>query len=108
MDKYELSELVARQRDSQGPYLEFFRRPSLSLGLYVLPAGAVDGQEPHQEDEVYVVMEGRAAFELGSARRPVGPGSIIFVAAGEPHRFVAIETTLRVVVLFAPAESNAV
>jgi quercetin dioxygenase-like cupin family protein len=35
---------------------------------------------------------------------PVGPGSVIYVAAGEEHRFTDVTEDLAAFVLFAPAE----
>ena len=103
MDAFELSELVAEQAKSDRPYLEFLRVPSLSVGLYVLPANGIDRQQPHTEDEIYYVISGRASFRAGPEDRPVGPGSVLYVAAGVEHRFHAIEEELRILVFFAPA-----
>ena len=86
-------------------YLEFLRRDSMSCGLYVLEAGATDPQGPHQEDEVYVVLSGRARLRAGDRDDPVGPGSVLFVARTVPHRFHDITERLSVLVFFAPAES---
>jgi mannose-6-phosphate isomerase-like protein (cupin superfamily) len=86
-------------------YLEFLRRDSMSCGLYVLEPGADDPQEPHHEDEVYVVLEGRAQLMVAGQDHPVGPGSVLFVARTVPHRFHHITERLSVLVFFAPAES---
>ena len=86
-------------------YLEFLRRDSMSCGLYVLEPGADDPQEPHQEDEVYVVLAGRARLSMADQDQPVGPGSVLFVARTVPHRFHDVTERLSVLVLFAPAES---
>ena len=86
-------------------YLEFLRRDSMSCGLYVLEPGADDPQEPHQEDEVYVVLAGRARLRMADQDRPVGPGSVLFVARTVPHHFHHITERLSVLVFFAPAES---
>lgn len=80
------------------------RVPSLSVGTYSIPAGGVDGQQPHTEDEVYVVVAGRARIVADSGEARVGPGSVIYVPAREVHRFVDITEDLAVVVVFAPAE----
>jgi mannose-6-phosphate isomerase-like protein (cupin superfamily) len=88
------------------PYLEFLRRDSMSCGLYVLEAGAADPQDPHQQDEVYVVLEGRATLAVAGQDRPVGPGSVVFVGRTVPHRFHGITERLSVLVFFAPAESG--
>ena len=96
------SELQARTGEL---YLEFLRRDSMSCGLYVLEPGADDPQEPHQEDEVYVVLAGRARLRMADQDQPVGPGSVLFVARTVPHRFHDATERLSVLVFFAPAES---
>ena len=87
------------------PYLEFLRRDSMSCGLYVLEPGAEDPQDPHQQDEVYLVLAGRAQLLVAGRDLPVGPGSVLFVARTVPHRFHHITERLSVLVCFAPAES---
>ena len=87
-------------------WVEQFRVPDLSVGTYSIPVGGTDDQEPHTEDEVYVVTAGRAMFESGGRRVPVAPGSVIFVAAGEAHRFADVTEDLATLVLFAPAEGS--
>jgi mannose-6-phosphate isomerase-like protein (cupin superfamily) len=87
-------------------WVEHLRVPDLSVGTYSITAGAVDDQEPHTEDEIYVITAGRAMFEAGGHRARVGPGSVIYVEAGEIHRFTDITEDLATVVLFAPAEGS--
>ncbi len=87
-------------------WVEQLRVPDLSVGTYSIPAGSVDDQDPHTEDEIYVVTSGRAMFEAGSDRVAVGPGSVIFVPANEVHRFTEITEDLATVVIFAPAEGS--
>jgi mannose-6-phosphate isomerase-like protein (cupin superfamily) len=99
-----LADLLARQEGSGEPYLEFLRVESMSAGLYVLAAGATDAQQPHTEDEVYVVLAGRSRFTAGDVTRDVEPGDTIFVPANVPHRFHDISEELRLVVVFAPPE----
>ena len=104
MDVFPLSSLVDLRAASGGPWLEFARSVDLSAGLYVIEAGGVDGQAPHTEDEVYVILAGRARFTAGAETRDVGPGDSIFVAAEVPHRFHDVTEELRVIVVFGPAE----
>jgi quercetin dioxygenase-like cupin family protein len=97
---------IAEQRTQSGkPYREFLRVPAISAGLYVLPAGGVDHQRPHREDEIYFVVRGRARFKAGPEDREVSAGSVIFVAAEVGHRFYDITEELEVLVFFAPAET---
>ena len=104
MNAFELSQLLAERETSGRAYLEFLRVPSLSMGLYVLPAGGTDPQQPHTEDEVYYVAGGRASIRVGSEDRAVEPGSVVFVEAGIEHRFHTIREGLTVLVFFAPPE----
>ena len=71
----------------------------------LLPAGGTDDQQPHAEDEIYVVQAGRARLVAGDGSVAVGPGSVVFVPAGELHRFVDVTEELAVLVVFVPAES---
>ena len=104
MQAFEIAELIAQQASGSQPYLEFLKHPSLSVGLYVLPMGGIDGQEPHTEDEVYYVVSGRSMFTHADEERPVQAGSVLFVAAGVEHRFHSITEALSIIVFFAPAE----
>lgn len=101
---FDLAELRAARQASGRLYHEFLRVPSLSTGLYVLPAGGTDPQQPHTEDEIYYVIGGRATILVGEEERAVAPGSIIYVAAGVEHRFHSIAEELTLLVFFAPAK----
>src|SRR5262249_11581563 len=105
MDQFELPDLIAERQRTDRPYLEFLRVPSLSAGLYVLPAGGTDAQQPHAEDEVYHVIGGRGAIRVAQEARLVGPGTVVFVPAGVEHRFHSITEDLTLLVFFAPAET---
>jgi quercetin dioxygenase-like cupin family protein len=102
---FELAELEKRQTEQAVPYLEFLRRPGMSLGLYRLPAGGTDLQHPHRADEVYVVLRGQATLRVEGEDHPVRTGSVVSVDEGREHGFVDIEDELEVLVVFAPAET---
>jgi mannose-6-phosphate isomerase-like protein (cupin superfamily) len=72
----------------------------------VLAAGATDKQTPHQEDEIYYVVRGRAKMRLGGEQRSVNSGDVIFVEKTLEHRFFDIAEELALLVIFAPAESS--
>ena len=101
MEAFEIGDLIERQAASDSRYLEFLRVPDLNSGIYVLPAGADDTQQPHDDDEVYYVLEGRGSIVVGDETRPVTAGSVIYVAARVEHRFVEIIEELRILVFFA-------
>jgi mannose-6-phosphate isomerase-like protein (cupin superfamily) len=104
MQAFTIADLLQQQAANDSPYLEFLRVPSLSVGLYILPVGAVDKQQPHTEDEVYYVVKGRGHFTHADEDVVVSAGSVLFVAAHVEHRFHSITEDLHILVFFAPAE----
>ena len=109
---FALDQLLAKRLQAGRSYLEFLRVPAMSAGVYVLPAGAPDPQQPHHQDEIYYVVRGKAKMRLGgneraeerAEERSVREGSVIFVEAGLEHRFFDVEEELVVLVVFAPEE----
>jgi mannose-6-phosphate isomerase-like protein (cupin superfamily) len=87
-------------------YVTHMASASLSVGTYSIPRGGVDDQTPHAEDEIYVVVSGRSGFAGPWGRAQLGPGSVLFVPAGEEHRFVDITDDLTLLVIFAPPYSG--
>jgi len=104
---FELDDLSQRNRETDTPYLRFIDEGSLSMGLYELPAGAVDRQSPHKRDEVYYVTKGNASLSVADDTLSVGPGSIVYVKAQIPHRFFDITDDLQVLVIFSNTEPGA-
>ena len=104
VDAHELADLLRDQVASGRLYHEFIRTHDLSVGVYVLAAGATDPQGPHTEDEVYYIVSGRGRIHVGSEDRAVRAGSVVFVGADVEHRFHDIEEELVILVMFGPAE----
>ena len=98
---FSLPQEIETQRNSGSPYREFLRVPSLSTGVYSLPAGANDLQAPHDEDELYYVVSGRARVRIEDEEKTIGPGSILYVPASAEHSFCEIEEDLTLLVFFA-------
>ena len=62
-----------------------FRHGSMELKLYA-PRGH-DPQQPHTQDELYIVHSGDGEFVCDGQRRRFTAGDALFVAAGQVHRF---------------------
>jgi mannose-6-phosphate isomerase-like protein (cupin superfamily) len=103
---HDLPRIIERHRESGESWIEFLRVPSLSVGVYVLGAGAADPQEPHTEDEVYYIVGGRGMLRVGTEEHEFMPGSLLYVPARAEHRFHDIREELVALVFFAPAEGS--
>ena len=84
----------------EGGYEIVHTSPGLELGVYVLVAPEPDRQQPHEDDEVYVVLEGTGVLEIEGETVELKEGQAAFVPAGADHRFVGYEQ-LSVLVIFA-------
>ena len=102
MDAFEIDIMMEDRARSGSPYHEFLRSHDLSLGLYHLPAGTEDPQQPHTEDEIYYVVQGRGVVSVDGEDRIVQAGSTIFVGMSVEHRFHSITEDLTLLVVFAP------
>lgn len=85
---------------------EWLRCNSMSSGIYRLAKGAEDPQSPHNEDELYVCIQGLATLRVADQSFEMKPGVTVFVPAKVEHRFEEIREDLTVVVVFAPPESK--
>ena len=106
MESFEILDVITMQKSLGERYLEFFKGDKLSVGIYSLPTGDTDPQEPHTEDEIYYVVSGNGKLKVGDVDRSVKPGSIIFVETGVEHRFHDITENLMVMVVFAPPRGS--
>lgn len=99
MRGFDTREAVERLRALGGGYEMVHESSGLELGVYVLVAPEPDRQQPHEDDEVYVVLEGRGTLEVEGERTDLREGQAVFVRAGAEHRFVGYEQ-LAVLVIF--------
>jgi mannose-6-phosphate isomerase-like protein (cupin superfamily) len=97
---FRMEDLARRVAGSEARFFEFLRVPTLSCAVYRLPAGARDMQAPHLEDEVYLVMDGRARLRIGEQEHEVGRGTILYVRATSQHSFFDIEEDLTLIAIF--------
>ena len=100
MHSFGVGPVLDRLRTSGGGYEIVHESPGLELGVYVLVAPEPDRQQPHEDDEIYLVLEGTGVLEVEGESVPVEEGTTVFVEAGADHRFTAYEH-LAVFVVFA-------
>jgi mannose-6-phosphate isomerase-like protein (cupin superfamily) len=89
----------ARERlGASGGYEIVHESPGLEIGVYVLVAPEPDRQQPHEDDEVYYVLEGRGTLDVEGETVELEEGHAVFVPAHAEHRFSAYEVLSLLVV----------
>ena len=72
-------------KNSNKLFAELFRRDTLSVEVY--KPDRVDLQNPHDQDELYIVIAGSGDFLYEQETIPFKAGDFLFVPAGVVHRF---------------------
>ena len=93
---------VQARLGAEGGYEVVHSSPGLELGVYVLVAPEPDRQQPHEDDEIYVVLAGAGVLEVEGKPVELREGHAVFVPAGAEHRFSGYES-LSLLVIFERA-----
>ena len=100
MHAFDVAAATERLKGANGGYEIVHESPGLEVGVYVLVAPEPDRQQPHEDDELYVVLEGSGVLEVEGESTAVEEGSAVFVPAGADQSFSGYEG-LSVLVIFA-------
>lgn len=71
------------------PFAQALAHGSMRVELFAPNTSGLgkDIQQPHTQDELYVVQRGTSDFWLRGERSTVQAGDVVFVPAGAEHRF---------------------
>jgi mannose-6-phosphate isomerase-like protein (cupin superfamily) len=84
-------EAVKRRLGEVGGYEIVHSSLGLEIGVYVLVAPEPDRQQPHDDDEIYIVLEGSGVLDVDGQKVELREGHALFVPAGAEHRFSGYE-----------------
>jgi mannose-6-phosphate isomerase-like protein (cupin superfamily) len=101
---FDVRHVAERLAAGNGGYEVVHESPGVEVGVYVLVAPEPDRQQPHEWDEIYVVLEGSGVLDVEGKATPLSEGGAVFVRAGADHRFSAYEH-LSVLVLFDKSQT---
>jgi mannose-6-phosphate isomerase-like protein (cupin superfamily) len=99
---FDIEEAKRRLAEANGGYEVVHRSEGLEIGVYVLVSPEPDRQQPHADDEVYIVLEGSGTLDVEGKQVELREGHAAFVPAGAEHRFSGYEQ-LSVLVIFERA-----
>lgn len=72
-------------KEKKQRFTTLMQRGSMSIEYYA-PVGT-DPQQPHLQDELYVILSGTGIFFRDNELVTFKPGDVLFVPAGMVHRF---------------------
>jgi len=101
---FDVREVANQLAAGSGGYEIVHESPGLEVGVYVLVATEPDRQQPHEWDEIYVVLEGRGTLEVEDESFDLEEGGSVYVKAGADHRFTGYEG-LSVLVVFDKSQT---
>jgi mannose-6-phosphate isomerase-like protein (cupin superfamily) len=101
---FDVFHVAKRLSAGNGGYEIVHESPGLEIGVYVLVAPEPDRQQPHEWDEVYVVLDGRGVLTIEGEEIPLQEGGAVYVKAGAEHRFIGYEG-LSVLVVFDKSQT---
>jgi mannose-6-phosphate isomerase-like protein (cupin superfamily) len=101
---FDVRHVSARLAEANGGYEIVHESPGVEVGVYVLVAPEPDRQQPHEWDEIYVVLEGSGVLDVEGETIELAEGGAAFVRAGAEHRFSAYEH-LSVLVFFDKSQT---
>lgn len=78
-------EAVAKLNDSEKPYVKLLEHGSMYVEYYA--PEFEDLQQPHKQDELYIIDQGEGVFYNDGIRHTFQEGDVLFVPAGKEHRF---------------------
>lgn len=99
MHRFDIEGVKERLAAGNGGYEVVHESPGMEVGVYVLVAPEPDRQQPHEDDEIYLVLEGTGTLEVEGEPVALVEGQAVFVEAHAEHRFSAYER-LALLVLF--------
>jgi mannose-6-phosphate isomerase-like protein (cupin superfamily) len=103
---FQLEELVKGLKPGELALQELLRTPSLSCALYHVPAGSKEMARAHEEDELYLVLSGRAQLRVEGDLHQVEKGTLMYVRAACDHAFFDIEEDLTALAFFGASMSR--
>ena len=103
---FDVEAVKERLSVAAGGYEVVHSSPGLEIGVYVLVAPEPDRQQPHDDDEIYIVLEGNGVLDVDGAKVELREGHALFVPAGAEHRFSGYEH-LSLLVIFERTPTRA-
>ena len=99
--KISAAEALQKLKGSEKEFTSLFKHGTLEVEVY--RPDKTDKQQPHDKDEVYVIISGEGNFYCEGRSASFKQGDFLFVPAHAEHRFISFtEDLLTWVFFFGP------
>jgi quercetin dioxygenase-like cupin family protein len=96
VEREQLNPLLARQ---------VIHGDRITLARIHLAKGCIVPEHSHEQEQLSWVKKGRLRFELAGAELILGPGDVLPIPSGAPHRVEALEESF-VIDIFSPCRED--
>lgn len=103
--EYDLNAYVEKIKNNSAYFHTFINKQSLATSIRVLQPGQEDTQEPHDSDEVYLVLSGDDFLKINNEDYQVSKDKLFFVAKDAEHFFHENTKELKVLYFFGGPDS---
>ena len=103
--EYDVSKYINKLKNTDSYFHTFINQETLAAGVLVLSPGEEDTQEPHENDEVYFVLEGDGFLKIKDKRYSVSKNMMYFVAKNTTHFFYGNSKNLIALYFFGGSDS---
>lgn len=96
--KISASEALQKLKESDKEFVSLFKHGTLDVEVY--RPDKTDKQQPHDKDEVYIIISGEGNFYCEGRSFSFKQGDFLFVPAHAEHRFISFTEDLLTWVIF--------
>lgn len=79
-----------------------FAGDRIQLSLVDMPQGGVVDWHSHENEQIGMMVSGRARFQIGEEERILGPGEFYFIPGGVRHRVAPVNGSAQALDVFHP------
>ena len=102
---FDVDEYIEKIKNGNEYFHTFINRTNLAVGVLVLQPGEEDTQEPHENDEVYLILKGNGFLKIKDKDYPISKNKIYFVAKNIEHYFHQNSKELVVLYFFGGSDT---
>jgi quercetin dioxygenase-like cupin family protein len=78
----------------------------MQMSVVDLDPRSVVAEHSHPNEQVGMVLAGRAIFYIGDEQKTLGPGDLYRIPGGVPHKVIALDEPVKALDIFTPVRDE--